>query len=76
MPSIVGLVSEAWYSVESISDSTSEGSDSFTFTSQPSPYGSSLIVSGLSPSASLTAMISPDSGANTSETALTDSTSV
>ena len=46
----------AWYSAESISASTSDGSDSFTFTSQPSPYGSSLIVSGLSASASLTAV--------------------
>ena len=35
-----------------------------------------MIVSGLSASASLTSMTSPDSGAITSETALTDSTSV
>src|SRR3984885_8503878 len=66
----------AWYSAESIRTSTSEGSVSLTFTSQPSPYGSSLIVSGLSASNSLTAVTSPDSGANTSETAFTDSTSV
>src|SRR4051795_12062429 len=44
-------------------------------TIHPSPYGSSLICSGASPSASLTSTISPLSGATTSETALTDSTS-
>src|SRR4051794_18724073 len=44
-------------------------------TIHPSPYGSSLICSGASPSASLTSVISPESGATTSETALTDSTS-
>src|ERR687895_335185 len=51
------------------------GSLSRTRTSQPSPYGSSLIRSGASPSASLISTISPDSGATTSDTALTDSIS-
>ena len=44
-------------------------------TSHPSPYGSSLIVSGSSTAFSLTSRTSPESGAITSETAFTDSTS-
>src|SRR5215218_3785663 len=55
--------------------STSDGSERRIFTSQPSPYGSSLTLSGSSESASLTSSTSPDSGATTSETAFTDSTS-
>src|SRR5215213_8603460 len=58
-----------------MSESTSDGSDSRTLTIQPDSYGSSLIDSGPVASDSLTSMISPDSGAITSETALTDSTS-
>ena len=46
-----------------------------TRTLQPSPYGSSLIASGVSPRSVLTSTISPDNGAITSETAFTDSTS-
>src|SRR5918998_844920 len=46
-----------------------------TLTSQPSPYGSSLIFSGESVSTALTSTISPESGATTSDTALTDSIS-
>ena len=42
---------------------------------QPSPYGSLLTCSGVFDSPSLTATISPDSGAITSQTALTDSIS-
>ena len=49
---------------------------SLTLTSQPSPYGSELISSGESSSAALTSVTSPERGANTSETAFTDSTSV
>src|SRR6185503_219615 len=63
------------YASRSSSSSTSDGSVSRTFTSQPSPYGSSLIFSGSSPKASLTSTISPDSGATTSDTAFTDSIS-
>ena len=43
--------------------------------SQPSPYGSSFTVSGSSTTFGLTSRITPESGAITSETALTDSTS-
>ena len=43
--------------------------------SQPSPYGSSFTVSGASTTFWFTSRISPESGAITSETALTDSTS-
>jgi len=46
-----------------------------TLTSHPSPYGSSFTVSGSSIVFWLTATTSPDSGAITSDTALTDSTS-
>src|SRR3712207_1335912 len=59
-----------------MSASTSEGSDSRIRTSHPSPYGSSLMFSGASDKAALTSTISPDRGAMTSDTALTDSTSV
>src|SRR5690242_65007 len=58
-----------------MSESASDGSLSRTRTIQPSPYGSSLMFSGVSLSASLTSVTSPDIGANTSDTALTDSTS-
>ena len=44
-------------------------------TSQPSPYGSSLIVSGSATTLAFTSTTSPDSGAITSLTAFTDSTS-
>src|SRR6185503_10087071 len=63
------------YASASISASASAGSVSRTRTSQPSPYGSSLTVSGASATAGLTSSTSPESGAMTSETALTDSTS-
>src|SRR5207244_11973687 len=63
------------YALTSSRQSASPGSLNRTFTSQPSPYGSSLIFSGLSPSSLFTSTISPDSGANTSDTAFTDSIS-
>src|SRR6185437_2234270 len=53
----------------------SDGSLRRTFTIQPSPYGSSLSFSGVSLRPSLTSSTSPDRGANTSDTAFTDSTS-
>src|SRR5213075_2431972 len=43
--------------------------------SHPLPYGASFTVSGASTTRSFTSSTSPDSGAITSETALTDSTS-
>src|SRR5207302_671780 len=43
--------------------------------SQPSPYGSSLTVSGAPTTFWFTSTTSPDSGATRSETAFTDSTS-
>src|SRR3546814_19380240 len=50
------------------------GSSISTTNSQPSPKASSLIVSGLSASALLTAVMLPDTGEYTSDAALTDST--
>src|SRR5206468_1441784 len=55
------------------SSSTSLGSASRMRTIQPSPYGSVLTSSGFSVSRSLTSTIWPPTGANSSETALTDS---
>ena len=52
-----------------------DGSVSRIRTSQPSPYGSSFTVSGASTTFWFTSSTSPESGAITSETALTDSTS-
>jgi hypothetical protein len=43
--------------------------------SQPLPYGSSFTVSGASTTRWFTSSTSPESGAMTSDTALTDSTS-
>ena len=43
--------------------------------SQPSPYGSALIVSGLPSSVELTAVMTPGTGLNRSETLLVDSSS-
>src|SRR6185503_8897200 len=63
------------YASTSISASASEGSLRRTRTSQPPAYGSSFTVSGASATARLTSRTSPESGAITSETALTDSTS-
>src|SRR4051812_3232379 len=55
---------------------TSDGSDSFTLTSQPRPYGSLLSRPATSrAAASFTSMTSPDNGAYRSESVLTDSTS-
>ena len=51
------------YSSALISASTSEGSESLTLASQPSPYGSSFSRSGLSPAASFTSRTSPERGA-------------
>ena len=56
--------------------STSLGSDSFTFTIQPPPYRVLVdLLGAVGACASFTSMISSESGAKTSETALTDSTS-
>ena len=52
-----------------------EASERRMRTSQPSPCGSSLIVSGSATTLPLTSRTSPESGAITSLTALTDSTS-
>src|SRR5262249_21414453 len=57
------------------SESTSDVSLMRTRTSHPSPYGSSFTVSGSSTALRFTSTTSPESGAITSETALTDSTS-
>src|SRR5262249_32610991 len=65
----------ARYAAASSSESTSEGSASLMRTSQPSPYGSSLTVSGSSTTLPFTSRTLPESGAIRSETALTDSTS-
>src|SRR5207245_4114151 len=61
------------YSSASISSSTSSGEVNRTLIIQPSPYGSVFTSSGFSASASLTSTTSPETGANSSETALTDS---
>src|SRR5207237_778746 len=63
------------YAPTSSSESGSDRSARRIRTSQPSPYGSSFTVSGESTTFWLTSTISPDSGAITSETALTDSIS-
>src|SRR5581483_10321129 len=52
----------------------SAGFDGLILNIHPSPYGSLLIVSGLSASAALAAVISPLIGAYTSDAAFTDST--
>src|SRR5439155_2870187 len=67
--------STCWYPARSSNPSASAVSDIRTRTSQPLPYGSSFTVSGASTTAELTSSTSPESGAMTSETALTDSTS-
>src|SRR3954470_10451937 len=61
------------YSSAVIISSTSSGMLRRIFIIQPSPYGSVLTNSGFSLSASLTSTTSPDTGENSSETALTDS---
>src|SRR5690606_15083864 len=61
----------------SASSSPSVGFSSLTLTlmSQPSPYGSELMTSGVPSSASLRAITSPETGTKTSETDLVDSSS-
>src|SRR5262249_28451978 len=63
------------YASTSISASASDGSLRRTRTSHPAAYGSSFTVSGAPTTPALTSSTSPESGAITSETALTDSTS-
>src|SRR5918996_4666497 len=65
----------AVYAAASMSASASDGSERRIRMSQPSPYGSSLTISGSSTAFWLISRTSPESGAMTSDTALTDSTS-
>src|SRR5690606_15250168 len=64
-----------WYASASSRPLTAAGSAGVISISQPSPYGSLLITSGASVTASLTAVTSPSTGANSSETLLVDSIS-
>src|SRR5438132_12482476 len=61
------------YSSAFIKSSSSVASDMRTRIIQPSPYGSVLTSSGLSASVSLISTTSPETGAKSSDTALTDS---